>query len=321
VGETFLKRTLIKAVSRFTWISGLDRLIHAVNRRRGGVILAYHHISGPALERQLELLSRWYTFVSLDEFVGRHTQGRTTSGLLVITFDDGFAEEVEAGAALAVARGWPMTFYLPTGYILSGRPYWFIRLAALMQAAPPGLYRVDDQRIKIGGDLSREMSRRRIARGLFGRPSGEIESFLDQLDEILFPFREAKPKLELPAPISVKRVAELARQEEISFQAHSVSHPYLAILSEGQIRQEMEVSSGQVEDIAGQKADHFCYPYGTIRSIGPRAQELARRLFSSATTSVRARCRPGTDRSLLPRITMHEHYTPGMTSLKVKITR
>jgi len=316
-----LKRTLIRTVSWFTWVSGLDRLIHAVNRRRGGVILAYHHISGPALERQLELLARWYTLVSLDEFVHRHSQGRTTSGLLVITFDDGFADEVEAGAALAVSRNWPMTFYLPTGYILSGRPYWFIRLAALMQAAPSGSYRIGEHSFEVGGDLSREMTRRRIARGLFGRPSEEIESFLDRLDETLFPSWKVKPDLGIPAPISAKRIAELARQEEISFQAHSVSHPYLAILPEVQILQEMEKSRNDVEAMTDRPVQHFCYPYGTLESIGSRAPELARRLFASAATSVRARCRPGADRALLPRITMHEHYTPGMTSLKVKATR
>lgn len=316
-----MKRTVIRTVSRLTWISGLDWLIDTINRRRGGVILAYHHISGPVLERQLDLLSRWYTFVSLDEFISRHRQGKTTAGLMAVTFDDGFAEEVEAGADLAVGRGWPMTFYLPTGYILSGKPYWFIRLAALMEAAPPGSYRIGKDDIEISGDLSREMARRRIVHQLFNRSSEEIEPFLRCLEKVLFASTGGKPELGIPAPISARRVAELAHQEEISFQAHSVSHPYFAILLDEQIREEMEKSRCDVESMAGRPVQHFCYPYGTVESIGSQAPELARRLFSSATTSVRARCRPGMDRALLPRITMHEHYTAGMTSLKVKATR
>jgi peptidoglycan/xylan/chitin deacetylase (PgdA/CDA1 family) len=240
---------------------------------------------------------------------------------MVITFDDGFAKEVEAGADLAVGRGWPMTFYLPSGYVLSGRPYWFIRLATLMQAASPGSYRIDERSFEISGDYSREMARRGIARGLFGRSSGEIESFIDRLEETLLRFGDVKPKLDIPAPISTRRVAELARQEEISFQAHTVSHPYFAILTKDQIEQKMETSRDDVEAMAGRPVRHFCYPYGTIESIGSQAPELVRKLFESATTSVRARCRPGMDRVLLPRITMHEHYTPGMTSLKVSATR
>lgn len=316
-----MKRTMIRTVSQLAWVSGLDRLIHLINRRRGGVILAYHHITGPALERQLELLSRWYAVISLDEFVRRLRQGKSTGGLMAITFDDGFADEVEAGAALAVRRSWPMTFYLPTEYILSGRPYWFIRLAALMQTAPPGSYRIGDQQSLINGELSREMVRRRIVQSLFGRPSEEIESYLDRLEEILFASLKAKPELDLPAPIPPQRVAELARGEEVSFEAHSVSHPYFFILSEERILEEMEASRRDVAEMTGRPVKHFCYPYGTIGSIGSQAPELARRLFESATTAVRARCRPGVDRALLPRITMHEHYTPGMTSLKVKATR
>ena len=316
-----MKRTVIRSISRLTWASGLDRLVHMVNRRRGGVILAYHHISGDALERQLALLSRWYAFVSLTEFVSRHRQGRSTNGLMVVTFDDGFGDEVEAAADLAVRRGWPMTFYLPTGYILSGRPYWFIRLASQMQAAPEGSYRVGERTIEIGDAHSRESARRRMAQGLFGRPIEEIEAFIDRLGEILFASREKRWEPDIPAPISPQRVADLAQRAEVAFEAHSVTHPYFSILSGERIREEMEASRRDVEEMTARPVRHFCYPYGITGSIGLQAPELARQLFDSATTAIRARCRPGADRALLPRITMHEHYTPGMTSLKVKAAR
>ncbi len=316
-----MKRTVIRGISRLTWTLGLDRLVDLVNRRRGGVILAYHHITGDALERQLELLSRWYAFVSLSEFVSRHRQGRSTNGLMVITFDDGFGDEVEAGAALAVRRGWPMTFYLPTGYVLSGRPYWFIRLASQMQAASEGSYRVGERTIEISDAHSRELARRQMIQGLLGRPPEEIESFIDRLGEILFASREARSELDIPVPISPQRVAVLAQEAEIAFQAHSVSHPYFSILSGERIRQEMEASRRDVEEMTARPVRHFCYPYGISGSIGTQAPQLARQLFDSATTAMRARCRPGADRVLLPRITMHEHYTTGMTSLKVKATR
>src|SRR5947207_13518539 len=93
------------------------RALDCTNRRRGGVILVFHDISFDVLSRHLCHLAEMYTFITLDEFIDRLTRGKSTVGAAAITFDDGLQTITEAAAGLALARGWPMTFYLPTRYL------------------------------------------------------------------------------------------------------------------------------------------------------------------------------------------------------------
>jgi peptidoglycan/xylan/chitin deacetylase (PgdA/CDA1 family) len=160
-----------------------------------------------------------------------------------------------------------------------------------------------------------------VVQSVFGRPDADIEKILRGLREAFFPSAEESPPVHGPKPVATERIADLARQEEISFGAHSVNHPFFFTLSSEEIRREMVDSRREVEEMTGRPVDHFCYPYGSLRAIGSQAPDIARELFQSATTAMGTRCRPGLNPALLPRITMHEHYTPGMTSLKVKAAR
>lgn len=303
----------------------LDRIIDLVNRSVGGCIIAYHHISSTTLERHLELLGRWYTFVPLNVFVSRHIEGKSTAGLMAITFDDGFAEEVENGSALAIARGWPMTFYLPTRFVTSGQPYWFNEIGPLLKKAPQGRYRVDDLSFYLGDGKSRVRAMNQVEKHLLQsqvyRPAFQIQSFMEKLREALFGPVGRPSNVQFPKPISPNRVKDLSQHEVISFETHSVNHPFLSFLSPQEIREEMETSRREVEEMTGRRVLHFCYPYGTEKAIGPQAPEIARSLFQSATTTVSGRCRPGTDRAMLPRISLFEHYTLAMAGLKVEATR
>ncbi len=298
----------------------LDGIIDAINSRAGGCILSYHHVSSVTLEEHLERLSRRYTFISLDEFVSRHQKDRSTSGLMVITFDDGFSRDVEEGAAVAIKRGWPMTFYLPTGFIRSRQPPWFEEIGYLVRAAPEGQHTVNGLFFYLDDERSRARARNRAVRHLFCRPAAEIEAFMDRLRGALFRSVGGLPEFDVPEPISARRVGELSRREELSFQAHSVSHPFFCTLSKEEIHREMETSRNEVEAMTGRPVWHFCYPYGTQRAIGCQAPEIARTLFRSATTILPGRCHQDADLSMLPRITLFEHYTAAIVGVKVATT-
>jgi peptidoglycan/xylan/chitin deacetylase (PgdA/CDA1 family) len=287
----------------------------------GGVIICYHHISSGTLEEQLKRLSRWYTIVPLGDLVSRHEKGKSTVGLLAVTFDDGFAQEVESGCAAALKYSWPMTFYLTTGFVTSGQPFWFEEVGPLLKVAPAGKYEVDGLRFRLGDARSRAQARDMVVRHLFHRHASEIEDRMAGLRKALFGSSERPSALQISKPISWERVKALSGHEEVAFQAHSVTHPFFSLLSPDQIRKEMESSRRQIEEMTAKPVQHFCYPYGTRKAIGVTAPELAGDLFRSAATIIHGRCLPGADRTMLPRITLFEHYTPAMASMKVATTR
>lgn len=300
---------------------GLVRFVDLINKPVGGCIICYHHISAKTLEEQLKWLSRWYAIVSLDELILRLGMGKSTAGLMSITFDDGFADELESGSALARKYGWPMTFYLATELVSSGQPYWFEEVGPLLQAAPGGAYQLGSLSFRLGGSMSRRRARNLVVRHLFHRTLVEISRFMEELRRALFGSGNRRADVPVPSPISWHHVKELSRVDEVAFEAHSVTHPFFCTLSLDEIRREMEDSKRKVEEVTGREVRHFCYPYGDEQSIGSQAPQIAGQLFRSATTIIHGRCRRGMNRAMLPRIPLFGHDTAAMASWRVGITR
>jgi peptidoglycan/xylan/chitin deacetylase (PgdA/CDA1 family) len=262
-----------------------------------------------------------YTICSLDKLVSRLENGESTTGLMAITFDDGFGQEVEIGSALAVEHDWPMTFYLPTRYVLSGQVPWFEEVGSLLKAASEGKYQLGDLFFELKDTGSRSEARNQVVRHLFYRSRAEIGELMDELRQALFGSVHPQVNIQIPEPISPQRVKELSNHHQVSFGVHSENHPFFCALSEGEIRREMEESRRLVEEMTGSRAEHFCYPYGDAKSIGTLAPNIARDLFRSSTTALRGRCRPGVDLAMLPRIALFEHDTAAMAGLRVGTAR
>ena len=316
-----VRRLVARHGSWLLFGSRVDRIIDLINRPLGGCIVCYHHITSTTLEEQLKRLDRRYAIVTLSELVSRHAEGKSTAGLLAITFDDGFAQEVETGCALAVKHNWPMTFYLSTDFVSSGEPFWFEEIGPLLLAAQPGGYRVNNLSFELSDGSSRWRARNRLVQHLFHRPSAEIVRFVKQLRKTFFGSPDPLPDIPIPGPISWERVKELCHHDQVSFEAHSVTHPFFSTFSAEEIHREMETSRREIQKMTGKPVRHFCYPYGDVAAIGPLAPQIARSLFQSAVTIVRGRCRPDVDRAMLPRIALFEHYTAAMAALKVEMTR
>ncbi len=101
-----------------------------------------------------------------------------------------------------------------------------------------------------------------------------------------------------PLLMSAERIRALHRAG-VDFGSHSVSHVRLALQDEPTIRDEVTRSKADLEDMLGERVDHFCYPYG---SYDRRTLEaVAEAGYLSATTCVRAPARLGDDPLALPR--------------------
>jgi peptidoglycan/xylan/chitin deacetylase (PgdA/CDA1 family) len=300
----------------------ITRALHKINGRRGGIILVFHEISHEQLSKHLTQLSQLYTFISLSEFVSRLAQGKSTSGLAVITFDDGYGPVIESAAQLAQLHGWPMTFFLPTRFLDTGEPYWYQELKPLLE-------RATCERITVGSMSLLLRDQGSIAKTLdvLDRRFRSLSCF-DEVNELLRSIRyaslgsqERPPDLPTSQPIPWKRVRELVTREELSFEAHSVNHLALSRLTEEVVREEMMQSRARIEEITGRKVQHFCYPYGGLGEIGPLAPRIARSLFRSATTMLRGRCHKDSDPAMLPRIPLYELDSEQRLALKVGVAR
>lgn len=105
----------------------------SVDRRPGVVILTYHRVGGgtpleidlpaPLFARQLQYLRRRYRIISLDALPELSDAASSRQDLLVLTFDDGYAEMQSVVLPLLQRYGVPATVYLPTAYLEEQRPF------------------------------------------------------------------------------------------------------------------------------------------------------------------------------------------------------
>ncbi len=72
---------------------------------------------------------------------------------------------------------------------------------------------------------------------------------------------DSTPQEEAIKLLSAEEIKEMA-EYGISFGAHSVTHPHLQKLSKEEAFQEIVQSKKEIEEIIGQEATSFCYPYG-----------------------------------------------------------
>ena len=82
--------------------------------------------------------------------------------------------------------------------------------------------------------------------------------------------------------------------------AHTRTHARLNQLDQAHATEEIAGCKAELEDITGQRIDHFCYPFGEFNSGHVEMVKLAG--FQTATTTVRGRVNAGDDLFLLPRV-------------------
>lgn len=101
-----------------------------------------------------------------------------------------------------------------------------------------------------------------------------------------------------PLLMSAARLRQL-RAAGIDIGSHSVSHVRLTEQSIERIREEATRSKAELEDVLGERIDHFCYPYGShdMRVV----EAVAAAGYRSATTCERAPATCADDPLTLPR--------------------
>lgn len=250
----------------------------------GGFVLAFHEIPPERLADFVDCLQPAQA-VPLSELVRRNKEAKSTSGLFAITVDDCVGDNVRALAQLCLAKGWPVTFYAPTQYIDTGEGMafqWWRRLKPLLPR----------KKLELTSGMI-DLSSARAIDGLSMKMeqlwySQRLESYLPltaELVEIVSRERGITREAIQPAPpITWREVTQLSKTELIRFESHGVSHAAMATLTEDELEYEMQHSRDAVTEHTGRSCRHLAYPFGSWRSIGPRAVSASRRFFDSAVT-------------------------------------
>jgi peptidoglycan/xylan/chitin deacetylase (PgdA/CDA1 family) len=258
---------------------------------------------------------------------GRETLRRDT---VVISFDDGYADNHRNAAPILERHGLPATFFVSTGAVRRGGHLWWDDLRAALEdggargtasaEAPAGngalatgeavgtlvrAYRED------GGEGRRTIARRLLA-ALKHRPEAER----DALVASLLCASAGRARAGEPVMMTPDDLVDLVRRG-FEIGAHGVTHASLPTLAAHRLTEEVEGSLADLRAL-GIEPRAFAYPYGDAGLPGgPVEQALARAGVALAVTTEERPVRPGDAPLRLPRKVVPEQ-SPGALAARLE---
>lgn len=214
-------------------------------------------------EQQLEFLKRNYNILRFEE-----DWSQTDRDSIVVTFDDGYMDNLTHALPILESEGVPATVFVSTGNMKKNCELWWDELETVLfmgENFPKELWLKDD----IYGcrwDTATYKQKENCYKALHYMMKNWItvekrEAWLEQL----WQWRGLGKKLE-PTHLTLTKDTcnKLAMSKYITIGAHTVNHPALAKLSYEQQENEIAGSVRDLEELLGYEINMFSYPFGSL---------------------------------------------------------
>ncbi|MBZ5531491.1 MAG: GNAT family N-acetyltransferase [Acidobacteriia bacterium] len=279
-------------------------------------ILLYHRVNDdldpylPSLpvdefRSQMAYVARNCNVVTLDDIAdGRIARDSSSSKHCVaITFDDGYRDNFTSAFPILKELGIPATIYLATGYVGTSQIPWYdqVCLAFKLTTRPALDLEMDGAP---AGSLASQSDRLALLDRVLAWLQGLDDDCRRKAIPSLFAALGVPASLTLPNYMLSWEEVRQMKAHQITFGAHTVSHPVLSRISNAQVQQEIAVSKKTVEQKLQTPVRHFAYPFGRSFHFTQEAKQcLQQNGFSTAVTTEFGFNQPGDDPLELKRFT------------------
>jgi len=232
-------------------------------------------------------------------------RARPARAQVVLTFDDGYADNLLTALPIAEALGVPMTVYVTTGGLDSTKGFWWDRVALLLQGRREVELDVEiggrQLRISLRGEKAASTALVALHTRLRLQAVAAIEAALVVIaDQLSVPMPEPKGA----RVMTRDELRTLAASPLVTIGAHTVDHVLLSGRSLAEQIETMARSKTELESLLGRPVRHFAYPYGDFDAVSVEvAQQCG---FETATTTLSGRVTRLNDRWRLPRRAVYD---------------
>jgi peptidoglycan/xylan/chitin deacetylase (PgdA/CDA1 family) len=286
------------------------------------LILGYHRIAEVSWDpysmcvkpkhfaEHLEVFRKYTKPISLEKLAQAVESENVPMGALVVTFDDGYSDNLYEASPLLERYEIPATFFITTGNI--GKQFWWDKLENILftpKRLPEKLdlkingknYKwIFDGTTKKSRDDRKPESRLKLLLTLYKiflpLSINEREKMMEQISS----WAGTPQNADLSSrALSPDEIIKLSKGNLIDIGAHTISHPILAKLTINDQQQEIQQSKASLENISNSKVNCFSYPNG---SLSKETIRLVRKAgFICACASHNDIITKGSDRFRLPR--------------------
>ena len=260
------------------------------------------HVSAEAFKSFVRTARLIGEVVPLSEMVSRHQQGRSTAGLIAITFDDAYAAILSELKDFISAQAVPIAIFAVTSAAATGARFWWDRIEEVFPHVSGDRWR--EFEIACGlSDAYRHGQppefgplrplRQWLLAADAGRWSAELEPALRELER-------AAGRETAHRSMTFSELAILANLHEVELGVHTVTHPVLPLLADEELRREIKDAHDSLRDRFARVLPMLAIPFGLFDQ---RTVRMARSAGMAASfTLAGTRHESGVDADALPRI-------------------
>ncbi len=264
-------------------------------------------------DRLMRFVAQSFRVMTLGDAVSRLAQESLPSRSLVITFDDGYADNAEVALPILQRHGLAASFFVSTGFLDGGR-MWNDSVVECLRACRH--QEIDLEAFGLGCYSLASAAQRRDAIGAL-LPRIKYLSLVGR-EEAIARLQQICGVTELPTNLMMRseQVREMHRAG-MEIGAHTVRHPILTTLTLPEAECEISEGRNTLQAIIDAPVDMFAYPNGKPgRDYDQSHVALLSHLgFRGAVTTAPGVARSGDDLFQLPR------FTPWGDSLAAWSTR
>lgn len=255
------------------------------------IVLIYHRVanltSDPQLlavspkkfEDQIKYLKKRFNVISLQQLVKDLSKGRLTDNSVVITFDDGYADNLYNAKPILEKYGVPATVFVTADMVDSDREYWWDNLERIFLLGD-NIYKPLNVTVK-GESFSWTINSREEAEKVYNEMHPllkftnviERDRIIDQLISWAGLDLEGR---KTHRSMTSQEVKELAAGGLISVGAHTMTHCTLSMETEERQAYEIEESKKFLEKLLGGKVESFSYPFGSASDANDITRDIVR---------------------------------------------
>jgi peptidoglycan/xylan/chitin deacetylase (PgdA/CDA1 family) len=285
-------------------------LYHQINERKfdpHGLCVSPQNFSD-----QLECLKCHYSILSLEELYACLKKARLPKRGIVVTFDDGYADNLYCAKNLLAHHKIPATFFITTSLLDSPREFWWDELEKIVfepKTLPRSLNfssKQEDYCWELNGrdDECGNEERRRLYEFLYPkiRNADDPQKRQEVLGALVSWSGVDISARQTHRILSSEELIRLADDPLIQIGSHTATHLALSKLPEEKQKEEICRSKSDLIRILKCKVNSFSYPFGQKADFSQQTMRVIRDAgFDYACAAFGGGCKLDTDYYCLPR--------------------
>lgn len=297
-------------------------LAGSIARWRGVLVLNYHRIgdgrqsvfdrglwsaTAEGLDEQMRWLKSHFDVISPRDipYIVKVKRGRH----VVVTFDDGYADNHASALPVLRANGVPATFFITTGFIDDQISPWWDEIAWMVRTSTRAQLTIPTSNTTVMLEGDRERAIYAVIQTRYGLT--DAADFLDRVGEATGTGRPPSDVLDVKKLwMSWDMVREL-RDAKMTIGGHTVRHPMLSKLSKDEQQGEITTCLRRLNEELGASVRTFAYPFGQRHSFNDDTKTCLREAGIQTAFSYYGGIRKldEWDEFDIPRLAVEQHTT------------